>query len=173
MIEAKTVRIKALAELAGALDVSFDSETDFYGLAESAIEDDDNLADIFKAAIKVALYEHIVDGDTGMVELTPFIKNYNLYVTPKVVDRYDYIMPADRNYLRKPDESGAQIQLVGHQYNSVGANQQQPIWILITNQYYDDLYPGWSVRSNEVSGGLSMVTGTHRHHCPPSCMICL
>jgi len=164
MIEAKTVRIKALAELAGALDVSFDSETDFYGLAESAIEDDDNLADIFKAAIKVALYEHIVDGYPDEIELTPFIKNYNLYVTPKVVDRYDYIMPADRNYLRQPDESGAQIQLVGHQYNSVGANQQQPIWILITNQYYDDLYPGWSVRSNEVSGGLSMVTPDNRDY---------
>lgn len=158
IIEAKTVRIKALASLAESLDVSFDSETDFYGLAESAIEDDDNLADIFKAAIKVALYEQILDGDTEMVELTPFIKNYNLYVTPKVVDRSGYIMPTDRYYLRQPDESGAQIQLVSHQYNRTADDQPLPIWILITNQDFDDLYPGWSVRSYDSSSGMLMVT---------------
>jgi hypothetical protein len=116
--------------------------------------DDDALANVLKAAIKAALYDKIAKGDSTGVDLTPFIKNYHLYATPKYVERTD--IKANSNEAKVADENGANIQHVQHQWNSGDLNGKQPIWIMILENDYETLYPGWTARATAT--GNCMVT---------------
>lgn len=124
--------------------------------------DDDDLAAIFKAAIKLAIYQkaaaNVNDKDLDSLVLNPFIKNYFLYVTPKYVERTS--INANANEARVADANGAQIQHVGHQWNTSSAadavHGQMPIWIMITENDYSTLYPGWTVRA--TASGNHMIT---------------
>ena len=156
IISSQTSRIRELADLASSLGCD---NNDLLEYAYTATEDDDALADALKAAVKVYLYQNIANGyDVDDISLTPFIKNYNLYATPKIVDRSEYQMPRDASALNYPDPDGANIQLVQHQYNNGDLYDHMPIWIMIQGQQYDDLIPGWSVMSEYASSGNRIVT---------------
>lgn len=113
--------------------------------------DEDSIANIIKCAIKIAIYDKIVKGEeVKNIALTPFIKNYNLNATIKdIVERMDKQQPANSGDLSKP-AGAAQFQHTRHQYNNDG---NMPIWIMIQEQDYTDVYPGWTVRAEPKDGG--------------------
>lgn len=161
IIEVKTRGLKDLAVLGQYLGVRFPEGIDLYGQALNATDYDDTLALMLKAAIKVAVYEwasnnnEIVDG----LDVSPFMRNYYLYQTPKVVERTDKQMPVNAYDLSQPDPNGAQIQHVQHQWNSGDLNGKLPIWVMILDQEFTDLIPGWTVMAPNTGGGNRMVTG--------------
>ena len=154
-----TARIHKLDSLATKLgsDISED-ETVKAGLA--AIEEDaPSLAAIYISAIKIALYEKLdlnpTAYDEDSLDVTPFISNYNLYQTPKIADRSDKNMPDNGN--AGADPNGANMQWTQHKWNSGDLNGKMPIWVMITQVEYTDLYPGWTVQA--FNNGNAMVTG--------------
>ena len=141
---AKTRRIRALADLAEQFEVVFPDSRDIYQQVYDATDDDDNLADILKAAIKIALYESILSGDDiDELDLTPFMKNYNLYATPIINNPDDEPIKDNGNILSDAEiiTDGAQIQMLKHRYT------EDVIWSLLVNREFDNLYPGWTVLS--------------------------
>jgi hypothetical protein len=156
---AKTVRIKALSALASKLGSDINENAIVKAQMETLDDDDDNLAAVFMSAIKMAIYDKAADDPNAKIldslNLTPFIKNYNLYQTAKVVDRNN--LKANDAGAREPDPDGAQIQYVQHQWNSGDLHGKMPIWVMIQNQEYTDLYPGWTAKA--YTDGNGMVTG--------------
>jgi hypothetical protein len=153
-------RVNALYNLAKELDPE-DTKVVRNGVLLDRLDktdfDDDDLADIYKTAIKIALYDlaDAKDAKADSVDLTPFIKNYHLYQTYKVVERTDKNMPDNAGAGADPD--GAQIQHTQHKWNSGDLNGKMPIWVMITGVDYTDLYPGWTVTA--YAEGNAMVTG--------------
>ena len=151
-------RIQELKTLASELGSTIDQNDVVKDKLAVLDSDDDDLADVFKAAISLAIYQkaadNINDAAIDSLSLTPFIKNYFLYATPKIVERTD--IKANSSGAREADPDGAQIQHVQHQWNSGNLNGQMPIWIMITENDYTTLYPGWTVRASAV--GNCMVT---------------
>ena len=155
--EVVSIRIKALDKLATSLKADYgDAAADVASRVAAIDFDDDKLADIMKSAIKVAIYDNIVNKqDTAKgLDLSAFIKNYHLYATPKYVERTD--IKANSNEAKVADEGGANIQHVQHQWNSGDLNGKQPIWIMILENDYETLYPGWTARATAT--GNCMVT---------------
>lgn len=114
----------------------------------------DALAAIYKAEIKSELYAKILAGEDGdSLPMSALIKNANLHANFKIVERMDKQMPANQGDL-SVDPNGANIQHVRHQYND---NGNMPIWIMILENDYTDLLPGWTARANN-SGSNKMVT---------------
>ena len=155
--EAKTARLKSLAALSKDLGIVFPDDTDIYQMVSDAKADDDNLADILKAAIKVAIYEKICNGqDIGDIDLTPFIKNYNLYATA-IIDNPDVDIPKDdASFLTNaiPSTPESNVFRIEHRYNT------SKFWVMFLNTDIDNLYPGWTVRSFNT-GGNKYVTPDH------------
>ena len=151
-------QLNSLVKLATDLGVAFpDANKDEIEarVARAQLIDtpDDKLVDIYKKAITAKLYSKIAGGEkVDSLPLTAFIENPGLFVTSKVVDRHDKSMPAAAGDLAVADPNGAQIQLVNHQYNNV------PVYILILDQEYTDLLPGWTVKSVNTNSGNRMVT---------------
>jgi hypothetical protein len=149
-------RIKELDALATTVGATYPE-----GVAArvaAAQSDDDELAEIIKCAIKVAIYDKIVKGEAvENINLTPFIKNYYLYATVKgIVDNSDLELPGSRNEARAQALQGAaQIQKIGHQWGQDALGKK--CWVMVLNQEYTDLYPGWSAQSF-VTSNHSMVT---------------
>lgn len=155
--EIVSIRIKALDKLATSLKADYgDAAADVASRVAAIESDDDELADIMKSAIKVAIYDNIVNKqDTAKgLDLTAFIKNYHLYATPKYVERPT--IAANSNDAKVADEGGANIQHVKHQWNSGDLDGKQPIWIMILENDYETLYPGWTARATAT--GNCMVT---------------
>ena len=156
---ATTVRLKALAELAEKVEADFGDESTIIEQAKSAAFDNDGLAEILMSGIKVAIYKDLAAG-TGETEydLTSFIKNFNLYATiGGVVDYSDKTLPGSRNdaALKGANNPGYQIMKVGHQWGQDKLGKK--IWVLLLDQDYDDVFPGWTVKSY-ITGSHSMVT---------------
>jgi len=83
-------RVKALSALAKELDPNQnDTEVAWNGALDELVAaedfDNDELADIYKTAIKIALYDaaatNLADPTIDSIDITPFIKNYHLYTT--------------------------------------------------------------------------------------------
>ena len=150
-------RVKALYELAKDLD----SDIALNGVLTERLNatdfDDDELAEIYKTAIKIALYDKAdaLDPDIDSIDITPFIKNYHLYQTAKIVERTD--LKANSSDAHKADPDGGNIQHVQHQWNSGDLNGKMPIWVMIQGPEYTDLYPGWTAIA--YTQGNQMVTG--------------
>ena len=157
-VEIQTMRINSLHDLATRLGSDIVQNADIEEIYITNEVDNDNLAKVYMSAIKIALYQKLAENPEAYYDfdLTPFIKNYYLYQTPKIVDRSDKNMPD--NSSAGPDPDGANIQYTQHKWNSGDLNGKMPIWVMITDVDYDDLYPGWTVRSF-TTGGNSMVTG--------------
>ena len=161
-----TKRIKALDQLAKKLNLSYSNDPDQAAdIAERIANidfDDDALANIQKAAIKIAMYDSIIIGSKGADSLmiTPFIKNYHLYASVKgIEDRApanavsDKIwLPGSHNdFFTEPVEDGY-VQMGTHQYDD-----NKNIWILVLGQTYaNSIYPGWTVTSFD--------TGENKHN---------
>ena len=124
-VESSTVGLKALVELADELEVVVyedeDLEAALKARVEATISDDQDLAAIYKQAIKIALYQMIADGDfkeNDEIDLTGFIRNFNLYgaaILDEDVEHYNYQWgtPHDR-------------------------------WRMIANHESTDAFPGWT-----------------------------
>ena len=86
--EATTVRIVALKALATKLGSTIADTADVKSALENLEGDADLVADVFKAAIKLAIYEkaaaNINDPLIDSLDVTPFIKNYTLYTTARL-----------------------------------------------------------------------------------------
>ena len=149
-------RIKELDAIATSLGATYPE-----GVAArvaAATSDDDELAEIIKCAIKIAIYDKIVKGETvENIDLTPFIKNYYLYATVKgVVDNSTLELPTARtNAAAQAMQAVKQLQWIGHQWGQDALGKK--IWVLMLNQEFTDVYPGWTVESFPT-GGHSMVT---------------
>ena len=152
-------RVKALEALSRKLGSTIGDTAIIKNALQTLEDDDDMLANVYKAAIKLALYEKLADDANiytkDSLDLTPFIKNYHLYQTPKVVERGN--LKANASDAHKADPDGANMQHVQHQYNSGSLNGQMPIWIIIQTIEYTDVYPGWTVLAS--TEGNQMVTG--------------
>jgi len=156
-----TVRMHELDSLAKKLGSDIvDNETVKAGLA--AIEEDDPaLAEIYKAAIKIAIYEKLDADETiydeDSLNVTAFISNYNLYQTPKMWERMDLQMPRNGGDLSTLGPNGENMVHTRHQYNE---NGNMPIWIMVVEQDITDLYPGWTARSYRTGNGMVTGNGT-------------
>ena len=148
-----TARIKELDTL--ATDLGATIPANFATKIASIAFDDDEVAEVEKAAITVAIYDKINKSQkVDSIDLTPFVKNYYFYAQPRYTERTDYQMPKNADELSKPDfVRAAQIQHVQHQYNSGDLNGQAPIWVMILDQEFDDLIPGWTVKATAKDGG--------------------
>lgn len=147
-----TKRITALNSLATELGVEFDSDTKTR-IADAAT-DDDELADLMKTMITEAIYNRVNDGNNRPLDLSAFIKNYYLYATPiineveKVKDNGNNIKEF-KNNIATP---GAQIQQIEHRWNT------NNVWLIILDQEFDNLYPGWTITSDGSISGNRYVT---------------
>ena len=134
---------RRISELS-ALSLKYGSNIGDSSYVRSAIatlrDDDDNLARVYKTAIKASMYERISSVTTE--DLTPFIKNYYLYATP-IVDNPD----VDANiglgsdipdYYNKVYSNSNTYHLV-HKWSNVD------IWGIFLNESINNLYPGWTV----------------------------
>ena len=114
-VNAMTVQIKALAELAEALEVDFDalkagSAAEIKAAVATAVDADPVLTETLKSAIKYTIYKKIAEGELDLtsdsLDVTPFINNYNLY-SPAAADvdmewfNYTYSAPNDRWRVKK------------------------------------------------------------------------
>jgi hypothetical protein len=145
--EVGTRRVQELAALATKLGSTVaDSAVISERLAELRT-DDDYLAEVFKAAIKAALYEK---GKTVESEdLSPFIKNYYLYATvPGVTEMLDKNQTDNRDDFKynKDKHGDARIVHTNHKWNKV------EIWMTMTNADFTDLLPGWTFKAVNVNG---------------------
>jgi len=147
---------QALADLAQTMGADFGDSATVYADRVSTAKFDDGLAKAYKKAITAALYKKIADGENvDSIPLSAFIKNNELYATPKIVERMDKQMPANVGDLKAADAGGANIQHTRHQWNDSG---NQPIWIMIPENDYTDLLNGWTVRAIDTNSGNRMVT---------------
>ena len=141
-----TRRIKELDKLAKDLGSTIGNYSVVKNHFDNLTTDDDNLADIYKAAIKVAIYEK--GASAGELDLSPFLKNYYLYATPNIIDAMDVQMPASRARAKYSDEMGdANVVHIKHQYQS-----DLPIWIILTQHDFTNLMPGWTVNAGNGGG---------------------
>ena len=156
-----SIRIKALDKLAKSVGANYgDATAEIQGRIDNIDSDDDGLANVMKAAIKAALYSKIANGDSiGVVDLTPFIKNYHLYatITSPVVDNSSKTLPGARNdaELKVANNPGSQIMKVGHEWGQDALGKK--IWVLMYGEAFDNIFPGWTIESF-ITGNHSMVT---------------
>lgn len=161
---AMTERNKAFRELAAELEVE---EVDFWALNDYVLttdEDNDEIADIYKAAVKYAIYSLLADDPEAAedgIDVTPFIKNYILYAIndKPYVDNRDLTLATGND--RKNDRAkgknnpGSVYQWIGHNYGQDALDKK--IWVLMYDTAYAEVFPGWTVQSY-ITGGHSMVT---------------
>ena len=141
-----TRRITELKDMAAALGSTIADSAVVKDLLDNLKGDDDYLAEILKAAIKAAIYEK--GAAAGELDLSAFLKNYYLYATPVIIDALDVQMPATRDRAKYKDEMGnANVVNIKHQYQS-----DLPIWIILTQHDFDNLFPGWTVNAGNGGG---------------------
>ncbi len=132
-IPATTKRLNALYDLAKKLD----SETALNGVLKNRLDatsfDDDELAEIYKTAVKIAIYDKAAVSDTivDSLNVTPFIKNFNLYSVASLdkVQWFEYTYGGAKNRWRLRGD-------INH---------------------VDDVFPGWTVRSTTSWGNSTNV----------------
>lgn len=110
--------------------------------------DDDYLAEIYKAAIKAAIYAN-PSAITAGEDVSAFIKNYYFYATPIVAEEMDVQMPETRANLKYSEErhGKANVGHTKHQYQD-----GLPIWTVLTQTPFTDLLPGWTITAGNGSG---------------------
>ncbi|MBO4723878.1 MAG: hypothetical protein J5596_00970 [Bacteroidaceae bacterium] len=147
-----TKRIYALQKIAQDLGSQIDTCANVKNSMDTLRKDNDELAAVYMAAIKAAIYEKAKDiKDT--LDLTPFIKNYYLYTTPKIqVMDASVQQPANRDAHKKV-YPGKNVADTHHQHSG-----QRRIFIILTNQTFTDLVPGWSVRAVDDNSGNDQVS---------------
>lgn len=161
---AMTARNKELQAIAKALEVD---EVDVWAINDyvaNTDEDNDEIAEIYKAAVKYAIYSLLAedpDAAEDGIDVTPFIKNYMLYALndKPIVDNRDLKLATgnDRNNdkAKGKNNPGSVYQWIGHNYGQDALDKK--IWVLMYDTAYAEVFPGWTVQSY-ITGGHSMVT---------------
>lgn len=141
--------IADLAALTSGLGYDLSASSD--KIADLLAENNyDALESLYKNAIKSSVYGKIVNSEkVDSLPVSALIKNRQLYASAKAVDRAKTNSDQNRDLV---DKDGANIRIVNHQYNNV------PIWIMIIDHDYDDLFYGWTARSE--AKGNTMATAT-------------
>lgn len=138
--------LDSIANLVGA--TAYYPEGLAASLASVDYDDNDSISEIIKCAIKIAIYDKIVKGESvENIDLTPFIKNHYLYATVKdIVNRYDRSKAMDQTKSEMTGLTGAaQVMAVYHRY--AGGVKDSMIYVAIPEQEYTDLFPGWKFES--------------------------
>lgn len=145
-------RVLELQKIAKSLGSQIDTAAVVKASLDTLRKDNDELAEVYKAAIKAAIYAKAATIKDTM-DLTPFIKNYYLYTTPKIeVMDASVQQPANRDAHKKV-YPGKNVADTHHQHSG-----QRRIFIILTNQTFTDLVPGWSVRSVDDNSGNDQVS---------------
>jgi hypothetical protein len=130
----------------------------------NADEDNDEIAEIYKAAVKYAIYSLLADDPDAAedgIDVTPFIKNYMLYAIndKPYVDNRDLTLATgnDRNNdkAKGKNNPGSTLMWIGHNYGQDPLDKK--IWVLMYDTAYAEVFPGWTVQSY-ITGGHSMAT---------------
>lgn len=128
-VESTTARIKNLAALAEELEVEIvDEETTeaFNDRAAKTLFDDVALAELYKSAIRVAILTQLSEGDLeDEIDLTGFIRNFNLYTAGSV---------------KSNDNPEGELEKYYYQWG-----QPNDRWRLISNTKFENAFPGWVI----------------------------
>lgn len=161
---AMAARNKEFQAIAKALEVE---EVDLWSINEyvaNADEDNDEIAEIYKAAVKYAIYSLLAEDPEAAedgIDVTPFIKNYMLYAIndKPYVDNRDLTLAAGNarndDKCKGKNNQGSVYQWIGHNYGQDALDKK--IWVLMYDTAYAEVFPGWTVQSY-ITGGHSMVT---------------
>lgn len=149
VVTRRVLALKAISEsdlLKSAITVN--NEENVKGSLDTLRKDNDQLANVYKAAIKAAIYEKAAANDT--IDLTPFIKNYYFYTTPRVIEMTDKQQPQNRNDFeyKKENHGAANVAHTKHQYGS-----NPPIWIVLTGNDWTNIVPGWTMKAVHKGSG--------------------
>ena len=146
-----TERIFALKALATELGSDIANDDLVKAQLADLREDNEKLAKIFKAAIKAQIYE---TASVTEKDLTPFIKNYNLYATPIIenpggVDKDGKAVKDDGSTLAavEPTVAGANIYQMEHRWT-----EGKQVYTILFGEY-TNLLPGWTVKHEDISSG--------------------
>ena len=148
-----TKRIKGLRLLAQELGSDVANNKALNQIVDSLQVDDDNIAEIYRTAIKLAIYEKLAtysDQFDGGFDVTPLLKNYNLYATVNspVVDRSDLqISTFGIQYNERKGEKYPESSIMKIKYEFGQDIFDKNIWVLMFDTAYSDVFPGWSVKS--------------------------
>jgi hypothetical protein len=159
---AQVDRLRALRDL--AIEFECDDVVDNWAISnfvDTTQVDNDEIADIYKTAIKLAFYEILAEDPKELdgTDLTPFIKNYNLYALNQdsIADHSDLELPGARNNdaLKGKNNQGKTYMYVKHQWGQAALDNK--IWVVMFDSAYANVFPGWTVQS-VITGNHSMVT---------------
>lgn len=146
-------RNKQLASAAQSLGVNFGENTDAIEARLKEVADDDDLAEIYKTAIKIALYKATAPKD---IDLQGFIKNFNLYATVTGVDdrsdKHIAGMQANVGNFKSRGANGENILKGWHGWNNAA------VWLLPIDVEEDDVFPGWTVKAFEGGNNINTLT---------------
>ena len=163
--EAKLAPMKYLRDIAvvdlESEDVDSWSLNNFIDTTKAYNEE---IADIYKTAIKLAIYQIVADDPAllaGGADVTPFIKNYNLYSVNdepyadltafKLATGSDY----NKSELDGKNNQGSTYMWIKHEYGQDALDKK--CWVLMYDSAYANVFPGWTVESKR-KGAHSIVT---------------
>ena len=139
-------RVKALSALAKELDPNKnDMDVAWNGALDERVEaedfDNDELADIYKTAIKIALYDlaatNLDDPMIDSIDITPFIKNYHLYTTATL----------GRTSSQGTLDESCELNVYSIQTGWGNPPQFTDYAIATRNVEYTTTFPGWKFKS--------------------------
>ena len=139
-------RVKALSALAKSLDPSkSDTKIAWNGALDERVDaedfDNDELAEIYKTAIKYAIYDaaaaNLNDAAIDSIDITPFIKNYHLYTTATL---------GATNSNETVDDS-KEVNVYSIQTGWGNPPQFTDYAIATRGQEYETTFPGWKFKS--------------------------
>ena len=133
-VKAPTERLRALRALARNLEIdAVDTLWALSNFVDTVQTDNDEIADIYKAAIKYEIYNLLATSAIDdPIDVTPLIKNYNLYSVATVT--------RDAN-------SGDPIVKQKHPYSN------DSIYVFPLNKEFDNALPGWTAMSVPSNSG--------------------
>ena len=150
---ARTAPLKELRDIAKDLEADDVDTWQLNNFVDTTQAYDAEIADIYKTAIKLALYQIFADDPSilaGGMDITPFLNNYNLrainnepyFVTDKkLADGDDY----KSDDLKGKAHPGSIIMNINHNYGNDAVGKKA--WVLMYDSAYANVFPGWTVMS--------------------------
>ena len=136
-----TVRIKALDALAKKLGSTIADSAIVKSQMQELDGDNDDLAKVFMAAIKLAIYDKAVKDPVAQVldslDVTPFIKNYSLYTTAQL---------GARNSKESVDKT-KEVNVLSIQTGWGNPPQYTDFAVATRGEEFTTTFPGWTFKS--------------------------
>lgn len=162
--EAETEPLKELRAIAQDIEASpVDSMWQLNNFVDTTMTYDEDIADIYKTAIKLAIYQ-IMDEDpemlAGGLDITPFIRNYNLLAINDEPYYESSLKLATGNDYKNSDldasaHPGSTIMYLNHEYGNAATGKK--CWVLMYDSAYANVFPGWTIESKR-KGAHSIVS---------------